>query len=148
MTRVDMGRPAYAGELSPSTVTLAEVLETAGYTTHMAGKWHLTLDERMAKDAPRDSWPLQRGFDQYYGTLTGGGSYFEPKHLVRGNDHVPTGEALGSRFEAHRRSCDLRLGWNPRLVSRRDERCLARVCEVVSGWAAPVRCLLAVAAAQ
>jgi arylsulfatase len=94
MTRVDMGRPAYAGELSPSTVTLAEVLQAAGYTTHMAGKWHLTLDERMVEDAPRDSWPLQRGFEQYYGTLTGGGSYFEPEHLVRDNHHVPTPEGF------------------------------------------------------
>jgi arylsulfatase len=88
MTRVDMGRPAYAGELSPNTVTLAEVLRTAGYTTHMAGKWHLILDERMRQDAPKDSWPLQRGFEQYFGTLSGGGGYFRPAYLARGNRFV------------------------------------------------------------
>jgi arylsulfatase A-like enzyme len=85
MTRVDMGRPAYAGELSPNTVTLAEVLRAAGYATHMAGKWHLVLDERMRQDAPKDAWPRQRGFEQYFGTLSGGGGYFEPAFLARGN---------------------------------------------------------------
>ncbi len=85
MTRVDMGRPAYAGELSRNTVTLAEVLGAAGYATHMAGKWHLVLDDRMRQDAPKESWPLQRGFQQYFGTLAGGGGYFKPTTLVRGN---------------------------------------------------------------
>jgi arylsulfatase len=88
MTRVDMGRRAYAGELSPHTVTLAEVLRSAGYFTHMAGKWHLVLDEHMRADAPREAWPLQRGFAQYFGTLAGGGGYFEPETLTRGNERI------------------------------------------------------------
>jgi arylsulfatase A-like enzyme/Zn-dependent protease with chaperone function len=94
MSRVDMGRPAYAGELSRNTATLAEVLGAAGYATHMAGKWHLVLDARMRQDAPKESWPLQRGFEQYFGTLAGGGGYFRPTTLVRGNQLIEPPEGF------------------------------------------------------
>lgn len=61
--------PAYQGYLNRSSVTLAEVLRQAGYGTYMAGKWHVGQE--------RDNWPLQRGFDRYYGLIDGANSYFE-----------------------------------------------------------------------
>src|SRR5687768_3746649 len=37
MAAADMGRPAYQGNLNTSSVTIAEVLKTAGYDTYMTG---------------------------------------------------------------------------------------------------------------
>jgi arylsulfatase len=56
--------PAYRGNLNDQCMTLAQLAQGAGYATMMAGKWHL------AGDDPAD-WPLQRGFETYYGCLSG-----------------------------------------------------------------------------
>ncbi|WP_018653253.1 arylsulfatase [Actinomadura flavalba] len=72
-------RPAgYAGTLSEDCVTIAEVLRDAGYGTYMAGKWHVSghtgrIDE---------TWPLGRGFERFFGTCNGGGSYYWPATLA------------------------------------------------------------------
>ena len=63
--------PAYAGNINDSCVTLAEVARSAGYATFMTGKWHLA-----GKD--RGDWPLQRGFDRYYGCIAGATHFFPP----------------------------------------------------------------------
>ncbi|MBI4560101.1 MAG: arylsulfatase [Candidatus Hydrogenedentes bacterium] len=64
-------RPAgpYQGYLNRQCVTIAEVLRTAGYRTYMCGKWHVG-------EAP-EHWPRRRGFDRYFGLISGGSSYFE-----------------------------------------------------------------------
>ena len=83
LTRDD--RPAgYPGTLNEECVTVAEVLSDAGYATHMAGKWHVS--GRIT--SPNNTWPTRRGFDRFYGTLDGGGSYFAPPTLVDGEDFV------------------------------------------------------------
>lgn len=76
MTAVDEHRPGYRGEITGKIPTIAEVMKANGYSTYMSGKWHLTLDD--AFDAPNGSYPAQRGFDKYYGCLSGGGSYYTP----------------------------------------------------------------------
>ena len=82
----DRGYPGYRGQIAQNTVTLAEMLKQAGYQTAMAGKWHVTnnIDPKGSKE----SWPLQRGFDYYYGTLSGHGSYYDPKALFDGNKPI------------------------------------------------------------
>lgn len=80
------GPDAYQGELSDQCVTIAEVLRTAGYRTYLAGKWHVSRNK-----GPRGSkhdWPLQRGFDRFYGTIAAAGSYFDPGTLTRGNTAI------------------------------------------------------------
>ncbi|MGV3721893.1 MAG: sulfatase-like hydrolase/transferase, partial [Actinomycetota bacterium] len=79
----DKGYDGYRGELNRRSVTIAEALRPAGYATYMTGKWHITKATR--PDGPKDNWPLQRGFDRYYGTITGAGSYYDPSALVRDN---------------------------------------------------------------
>jgi arylsulfatase len=79
----ETGRPGYTGNLNRSCRTIAEVLRTAGYRTYAVGKWHVTRHIR--PEESRDNWPLQRGFDRYYGTLAGAGSYFDPSSLLRDN---------------------------------------------------------------
>lgn len=73
--------PGYRGDLSRACRTIPEMLKPAGYRSYAVGKWHVT---RFAgKDGPKDNWPLGRGFDRFYGTIHGAGSFFDPSSLVR-----------------------------------------------------------------
>lgn len=86
----DHDLPGYEGSLASNSVTLAEVLKLAGYTTAMAGKWHVSTN--VMPGGNKDSWPLQRGFDKFFGTLPGHGSQFDPKFLYDGNTPFKIGE--------------------------------------------------------
>ena len=63
--------PNYRGFLNRQCVTLGELLGSAGYSTYLAGKWHLGQNDR-------SRWPLQRGFDKFYGCIAGSTRYFFP----------------------------------------------------------------------
>lgn len=63
--------PGYRGYLNNHCMTIAEVLKPAGYATLMSGKWHIGSYEK-------NHWPLQRGFEKYYGCLDGAMRYFYP----------------------------------------------------------------------
>lgn len=76
MTAVDEHRPGYRGQISKAYPTIAEILKANGYKTYMSGKWHVTIDGSF--HTPNGSYPVQRGFDRYYGCLSGGGSYYKP----------------------------------------------------------------------
>ncbi len=82
------GFPGYAGEIQQNAVTLAEILHLNGYTTIATGKWHLTQDADRTQDGPYNSWPLQRGFDQFYGFLSGETHPQHPDALYEGNSLV------------------------------------------------------------
>ncbi len=81
----DRGLDAYRGDLNRRCVTIAEVLKPTGYRTYVSGKWHVTKKIDPSSEAEKTNWPLQRGFDRFYGTIHGGGSYFDPNSLVRNN---------------------------------------------------------------
>jgi arylsulfatase len=66
----DYGYLGYRGSLNRNCVTIAEVLKSAGYHTLMSGKWHVGTFEEM--------WPLERGFDQYFGIILGACNYWKP----------------------------------------------------------------------
>ena len=59
----------------PRGLPLGEVLlpqilkESYGYTTALVGKWHLGFHQSQYL-------PRARGFDQFYGILTGGGNHY------------------------------------------------------------------------
>ena len=77
----NMGSDGYVGELSHRAVTIAEVLQQSGYATYMTGKWHVT--HHVKQQGPKGNWPLQRGFERFYGTIDGAGNYFDPATLTR-----------------------------------------------------------------
>jgi arylsulfatase len=82
------GTPGYQGYLNRNCVTIAEVLKEAGYHTYMTGKWHLGMHGE-------EKWPLQRGFEKYYGILAGAASYFKPqggRGLTYNNTKLPPPE--------------------------------------------------------
>ncbi len=86
-------QPGREGRLTERCVTIAEVLGAAGYQTAMSGKWHVTHFDYTAEPLlHRESWPLQRGFERFFGTLAGGGSYFSPVSLMRDNVFIEPGE--------------------------------------------------------
>jgi len=68
----DLSVPGYRGALNQSCVTIAEVLKEAGYSTLMTGKWHLGI-------ADSTEWPLNRGFEKFYGLLPGASNFFKPE---------------------------------------------------------------------
>jgi len=81
----------YRGDLNRNCRTIAEVLRPAGYSTYMAGKWHVTPQVR--PDGAKDNWPLQRGFERFYGTIHGAGSFYDPNSLTRDNRQIaPTAD--------------------------------------------------------
>tara|TARA_R110002072_G_scaffold303069_1_gene492618 strand:+ start:118271 stop:120337 length:2067 start_codon:yes stop_codon:yes gene_type:complete len=82
----DRGHDGYRGDLNNNCRTMAEVLKPAGYSTYGVGKWHVT--KQIQPDGPKHNWPRQRGFDRFYGTITGAGSFFDPGTLTRDNQNI------------------------------------------------------------
>ena len=84
----DRGFDAYRGDLNRRSVTLAEALKPAGYRTYAVGKWHVTPGKTPESLTHKQNWPLQRGFDRFYGTINGCGSYWDPNSLMRDNREI------------------------------------------------------------
>ena len=82
----DQGYDGYRGQLNRHCVTIAEALKPAGYHSYMCGKWHVCRDIRPNGD--KSDWPTQRGFEKFYGTITGGGSFYDPTTLCRQNKFI------------------------------------------------------------
>lgn len=80
----DNGPEGYPGDLNNQCVTMAEVLKDNGYQTYMSGKWHIAK----SLNEPSRNWPLQRGFDEFYGTIIGAGGFYDPNTLTRGNENI------------------------------------------------------------
>jgi arylsulfatase len=69
LAKAPIEKGSYQGFLNDSFPTIAEELKKAGYSTYMSGKWH--VGERP------QHWPMKRGFDRYYGLISGASSFFE-----------------------------------------------------------------------
>ncbi|MBN1685293.1 MAG: sulfatase-like hydrolase/transferase, partial [Spirochaetales bacterium] len=96
----DLGSPAYQGYLSDECVTIAEVLKSAGYRTALSGKWHVGGRYAAADPVPPGPGskgyprPLDRGFDRFFGTLAGAGSFYEPFTLMDGDQPIEPGDGF------------------------------------------------------
>ncbi|MCU4164432.1 arylsulfatase [Carboxylicivirga caseinilyticus] len=80
----DLDVDEYRGFLNHNCVTIAEVLKQSGYSTLMTGKWHLGISDST-------KWPLQRGFDKFYGCIVGATNFFKPQYprgIVYMNDTI------------------------------------------------------------
>ncbi len=83
----DTGFPGCTGRITNRAATLAEMLRPAGYSTFAVGKWHLAPIEDTTPAGPFDQWPLQRGFDRFYGFMDGATNHWDPD-LVADNHHI------------------------------------------------------------
>ncbi|CAM9483605.1 unnamed protein product, partial [Sphacelaria rigidula] len=69
-------------------VFLGQKLRAAGYSTAMVGKWHLGM--HMPQFLPK-----ARGFDSFYGILTGGGGHYS--HQSSSQDYTARGDRAATR---------------------------------------------------
>lgn len=88
---------ASKGEMPANVETLPQALRTAGYATIGIGKWHLSPNYDETPGQGQRSWPLQRGFDHFYGFLSGWTDQYKPK-LVEDNRHLPSPSQPGYHF--------------------------------------------------
>ena len=75
------GQPGYLGRLADDVVTVASLLQHAGYRTAMAGKWHLGHDAA--------SLPPARGFDRSFALDASGADNWEKRSYLPIYDDAP-----------------------------------------------------------
>lgn len=85
----DLGVPGRRGRVTRQAAMLPAVLRSGGYATFLSGKWHLAPAHETTPAGPFGEWPLARGFDRFYGFLSGATDQYAPD-LVLGNDGVAT----------------------------------------------------------
>lgn len=67
--------PSQANALPNNETTIAAKLKENGYRTHLVGKWHVGFYRK-------DFVPTRRGFDSFYGFLTGGQDYYTHRNRL------------------------------------------------------------------
>jgi arylsulfatase len=87
VSNMDTGFPNMRGFLPRAAATVPEMLRAEGYATFAAGKWHLTPMAECTAAGPFEIWPLQRGFDRFYGFMQGETDQFYPE-LTVDNHHI------------------------------------------------------------
>ncbi len=75
---------AYKGEIPPNVEFLPEALRRVGYATFAVGKWHLSPRYDSGQLGWNASFPLQRGFDLFYGFKMGWTDQYRPE-VFEGN---------------------------------------------------------------
>ena len=83
----DTGFPNGRGAVDRDIPLLSETLREEGYGTYMLGKWHLTPTQEITSAGPYLNWPVNRGFDRYYGFLGGCTDQYAPE-LVQDNHMI------------------------------------------------------------
>ncbi len=78
ISNFDTGFPNMRGQIAPSAATLAEMLGPRGWSTFCVGKWHLLPPHEASAAGPFHNWPLQKGFDRFYGFMMGETDHFHP----------------------------------------------------------------------
>jgi arylsulfatase A-like enzyme len=81
------GYPGYNARIPFANGFLSEMLVDEGYATFAIGKWHLTPEDELHAGASRARWPLGRGFERFYGFMSGETHQFVP-NLIHDNHSV------------------------------------------------------------
>ena len=81
------GFPGAAGRLPAECATIGQVLQDNGYSTFWLGKNHNVPTEDISSGGSRSEWPLQKGFDRFYGFLGGETNNWYPD-LVEDNQFI------------------------------------------------------------
>ena len=65
------GFPGWNGRIPQQCATIGQILQDNGFSTFWLGKDHNVPEQEVASGANRGAWPLQMGFDRFYGFLGG-----------------------------------------------------------------------------
>lgn len=87
ITEGAQGYPGWSGRTPAECATLAQVLQDSGWSTFWLGKEHNVPEQDIASGANRSEWPLQKGFDRFYGFLGGETNQWYPD-LVEDNRFI------------------------------------------------------------
>ena len=87
ITEGSNGFPGAAARLPAECATIGQVLQDNGYSTFWLGKNHNVPEEDIASGGSRSEWPLQKGFDRFYGFLGGETNNWYPD-LVEDNRFI------------------------------------------------------------
>lgn len=115
--------------LTADVVTIAEVLQQAGYATGAFGKWGLGPSNTTGS-------PIKQGFDRYYGynCQRNAHSYYPPfldsnereirvnKYPIPGHDRQPDGPVLAEKYRAQNYAPDLILRESLKFIDQHHER--------------------------
>jgi len=71
ITEAASGFPGANCRLPPQCATIGQILQDAGWSTFWVGKDHNVAEQDVASGASRKQWPLQQGFDRFYGFIGG-----------------------------------------------------------------------------
>jgi arylsulfatase A-like enzyme len=115
------GFPHMRGGISPRAATVAEMLRAHGYATYAAGKWHLAPMEECSAAGPHTNWPLQKGFDRFYGFLQGETDQFHPE-LTSDNGHIDPPGGPEDGYHVSEDIVQRAEGWIGDLQSLRPDR--------------------------
>ncbi|WP_238710674.1 arylsulfatase [Oceanipulchritudo coccoides] len=87
ITEGAQGYPGWSGRIPDECATVAQVLQANGFSTFWLGKNHNVAEQDVAPGAGRLEWPLQKGFDRFYGFLGGETNQWFPD-LVEDNHFI------------------------------------------------------------
>src|SRR5688572_2354496 len=72
------GFPGYSCQLPPQAATMAQILNDNGWSTFWLGKDHNVPETDLSAGANNSQWPLQQGYDRFYGFIGGETNQFYP----------------------------------------------------------------------
>ena len=87
VTELAIGFPGCNGHLPDECATIGQILQDGGWSTFWVGKNHGVAETNIAAGSTKREWPLQKGFDRFYGFFGGETNQwypdlFEDNHAV------------------------------------------------------------------
>jgi arylsulfatase A-like enzyme len=103
ITEASNGFPGSHARIPEQCATIGQILQDAGWSTFWLGKNHNVPETDVCPGASRKQWPLQKGFDRFYGFIGGETNNWYPD-LIEDNKFI---EAPYTPEEGYHLSKDL-----------------------------------------
>jgi arylsulfatase A-like enzyme len=81
------GFPGFSARLPEECATIGQILQDNGWSTFWLGKNHNVPESDLSSGSNRKEWPLQKGFDRFYGFIGGETNQWYPD-LVEDNHYI------------------------------------------------------------
>jgi arylsulfatase A-like enzyme len=78
ITEASQGYPGHMARIPEQCATIGQILQDGGWSTFWLGKNHNVPETDLSPGASKKSWPLNMGFDRYYGFIGGETSQWYP----------------------------------------------------------------------